>query len=134
MTTDQLHNYIRTRVAAYVTGVRLQYDNGPVIAAVGDNANDISVNVTIREGESIQVASGITNRYRTPGVVFLQIFCPVNIGDSPVLALADIIVSAFRGVSADGVTYRVPSVVPVGRNNDRWQVNVNVPFYVDTLA
>ncbi len=104
------------------------YDNAPTQKP----ENKKWVRFTILPGESFQVSIGTNNkRFRHPGVAMVQIFTLVESGDQTALDLADKIQKKFRSQTTDGVTYRTPSIVVVGRNEGWYQVNINCPFFQD---
>lgn len=105
-----------------------------------DNAEFLDPGVTkfirfkVLFGASSQVQAGTPNTYRTIGVCLAQIFIPPHIGDREALRLADVIVPFFRCVTVSGVTFRTPSVEPIGRWDNWWQIAVKCPFFVDENA
>jgi hypothetical protein len=107
-----------------------QYDNdGAMVKPEGARWCRFS----IRPGETLQVETGGTSRYRTSGVAIAQIFEQIGQGDKDHLVIADAIKTAFRAVSASGVRFQTPYHEVIGRQGDEWQVNVVIPFYVDEV-
>ena len=92
------------------------------------------VRFTIKHGESVQLSFGSTKRFRFPGVAIAQVFMPQQKGDAEAVIMADKIATAFRSVTAAGVTYRTPSVMNIGRVANEYQVNVTCPFYSDEIV
>ncbi len=91
--------------------------------------------VSIREGENNQVTmGGQTKRFRTLGILFVQLFTPLGEGTKTINALADTIVTEFRAVRASGIVYRTPRVEKIGRRSGEYQVNVIIPFLLDDNA
>jgi len=131
-----LHNTIRgyfdgTVIPLISGGLPTQYDNDDTFAKP-ENAR--WCRFTILPGESFQVTVGKNQRYRTPGVASAQVFTPAGAGDAEALGVADTIKDAFRSLRlGSGIRFRTPSVVPVGRVGDEWQVNVDMPFQADSL-
>ena len=131
MSYTALHNAIRKRFKEQVAGpesLPVAWDNAAPPATAGIA---LWARFSIRTGDTDAAELGGTPRYRTVGVAFAQLFAPTAKGDAGLLTLADTVVAAFRGVRADGVTYRSPSLTPVGRSDAWWQVNVELPFYYD---
>lgn len=134
MTHEDLHNAIRSRMDAQVAvpeSVAVQYDN----EGEAPPSDAVWIRCAVQVGRSEQADMGSTTvRERTVGVVMAQVFCPADEGDQPGLEMADKIKAAFRRVTAGGVTYRVPSIEPQGRDGKWWQINVTVPFYSDDVS
>ena len=133
MTYEAICNAIRTRFEAQITvleNVTTFWDNAP--ATPPDTAPWIRL--AIRPGDAERTELSI-KAYRIPGVAFANIFTPIQLGDKSALEFADAIVAKFRSLSADGVTYRTPSVSVVGATQGKWwQVNVQIPFEVRSVA
>ena len=89
--------------------------------------------VVILPGESRQVELGATTRHRTPGVVIVSIFIPLEQGDKEAYVIADLIGNAFRSVSDGGVVYRTPRINQIRRLSKEWQLNVELPFTADII-
>ncbi len=77
---------------------------------------------------------GQTKRTRNTGILFVQLFDDLGLGDKGLLALADIIVPLFRNIIVSGVTFQTPSVVRVGQSNKWYQINVHCPFHFDDIV
>jgi len=135
MTKTEIANAIRSRFKAQVADVlslATQYDNQKL-----DNPDNVQwCRLTISPGQTTQESIGnpAGQRFRTPGVMIAQIFCPVGAGDGGLWDLADSIESAFRCVTDSGVTFRTPYSYKVGRKGNEWQINVNCPFYADDIG
>jgi len=133
---ETLHNAVRTRFSTLVEtpeSVTTLYDNDPQQPP----EDGLWVRWSVRPGESIRVENGgapNTHRYRTPGIAVAQVFFPLQEGENIQLALIDVIVPAFRGVTAAGVTYQTPRVQQIGKDGRWWQINVVVNFYADVIA
>lgn len=87
-------------------------------------------------GDSFQASIGHVgnNRHRHIGLMTVRILGELNAGDGNILAFARAVELAFRAISEDGITYRTPRVERVGRNGDRYQVNVLCPWFADVFA
>lgn len=136
MTIETIANSIRSRFGTTVEDVEsvtVHYDNEP-FESPGDSA---WIRCHIVFGEAVRRSLGSSSsRYRSVGVMMANIYTPIGKGDKAGLAIAETVRDAFRSVTADGISYRVPSVIPVGRsdNGKWWQINVNCPFYFDELV
>jgi len=135
MNNESIANAIRSRFKTQVADaipLSTQYDNHDT-----DNPDETSwCRLTIKTGKAQQVSIGnpSAQRYRTPGVMIAQLFCPIGKGDSELKGLADSIIAAFRGVTDTGVTFRTPYMNEVGRKDADWQINVVCPFYADDIG
>lgn len=70
--------------------------------------------------------------YRKTGEATARVYVPLAEGEGRLLEFVDVIVLAFRGVSADQVCYRVPSLSTFQREGRWWVADVSVPFlYTD---
>ena len=90
------------------------------------------VRVTVQHGETKRAAVW-PEFYRTPGVIYTQIFVPANIGARKALELADTASGIWRGQQFSSIHCLAPSVNDVGISNGWYQVNVVCPFYHDEL-
>lgn len=106
-----------------------QYDNGSMPVTTGAWAR-----MTILSGTSAMAAFGSGGLHRNPGIVVIQIFDQLFKGDGAILTLADAIANLFRTKSVPPVQFRTPSIRNIGRSENLWQVNVELPFYHDYAA
>jgi len=92
------------------------------------------VAITVAPGESFQASiSGNTRRWRTPGVVSVQIYTPAGTDDEVGLGIADDVATALRGVTDSGVVLTATTVSVVGTEGDFYQINAHTRFRFDTL-
>lgn len=135
---ETLHNAVRTRFQDQVEtpeSVIVIYDNSPIKPP----EDSMFVRMAVRPGVSFRAENGGAagrNRFRTPGVLMATIFAPLEGGDRAMLQLADVINTAFRAITAAGVTYQTPRVTNRGRDEDGrfWRIAVTCPFYSDEIA
>ena len=94
------------------------------------------VRVTVRGGDGHQASLEGTGRrrWRYPGVIYAQVFCPTGAGMNTALAIADDVAAAWRGVTVNGVVLRAASVQPIGNDRGWLQVNVTCPYQFDLKA
>lgn len=128
-------NAIRSRFDVLVAKVETpdlptEYDNVKIVHP--RDAIWARVNLKIANSDQKQVGNPVL--FRTLGMLVVQLFAPFDTGPNALDVLARKVTVAFRAVTADGVTYRTPTVIPVGRSKEWWQVNVNCPFMADTLV
>ena len=107
-----------------------QFDNGPM-PMVGDD--DTWVRLTTLPSSGAQVGFGDGGRFRTNGLVIVQVFTPIAQGDGTVLATATAIAKLFLNKAISPVQFRTPQIKVVGRSDNFWQVNIEMPFYHDYL-
>lgn len=134
------HNAIRTRFNTQWTAG--SYSAVPVAWANAEfdpPSEDEWVRVTIVDAAAFKVSFGgfigAGDNYRHPGVVVVNIFVPLNVGDGLALAMADEIASIFRAWQ-DATTrtrFFTPYVTRVGVDGNWFQVNVTCPFDRDEL-
>ncbi len=89
--------------------------------------------VTFLQGEAHQVSNGAPgkNRFRTSGILVVQVFVPSGTGSSIADKIAITIRDTFTAVTDTGVTFRTAQIIPVGVSGNLWQVNVSCPFFFD---
>jgi hypothetical protein len=89
---------------------------------------------TIIDGDELQMDIGDINKtFRATGILAIQLFSPLNIGEIDFLQKADTLADVFRNWCGATVTCRAASVRRVGADGFGWyQINVLVPFKVDT--
>lgn len=99
------------------------------------------VRVTVMPGQAQQASlSGPTRRWRTPGVVTVQVFVPKDKGTDRVLDLIGDIRTALQGVTLNtsspegSVALRATSDRRVGPRGNYYQRNAETPFRFDYLA
>ncbi len=133
---EAMENVIRNRFDEQVTDListtlPVHYDNVDF-----EIPNDGSrwCRFSILEGDSQQVAMGGSKRVRTPGVITIEIFIPINEGNQEALNVADFVAAAFRLISSGGVIYQTPSINKQGRQGEKWKVIVRCPFYADIVV
>jgi len=128
---EAINNAIRTRFKTSVDDViaeTIGYDNAPF--ATPTDATHVYFTILPGAAEQRDMG-GTTKGSRSVGVAVAQIFSLPNTGEERALEIADIIVAAFRCVTASGVEYLVPNLVRVGLVGGWYQLNVQIPFRAD---
>jgi hypothetical protein len=113
----------------------------PTIPVFFDNAGDdvtppqnsAWVRLTVLPGASQQVAMGNTRRWRSAGVVAVQIYVPAASGTGLAQELGDDVTSIFEGVNLSGLIFRATSLNRVGVQGAWLQYNANTPFQADEI-
>jgi hypothetical protein len=132
MTFEDAAKEIRTRFdqnVAQPEQLLVEFPNTPFTQP----DKDMWMRFRILWGDSFQATLGARKRHRTPSVMEIQIFEPVEGGDGKSLCLADKIKTLFRSTTVNGITWRTPSLANVGRDEQWWQTNVSCPFYFDDV-
>ena len=91
--------------------------------------------LTIVDGEQRQLNIGAaTNTFRDTGQIIVQVFTPLNTGETRGLVLGDTIADAFRNHSGTQLRCREAKVKGIGITDDGWnQTNVIISFLWDNL-
>lgn len=93
------------------------------------------VRLTYKEviGKIDSYGSEGSRKYKRIGIIFAQIFTPLNIGSGAAEALGHTVRALFEGVKFGGVWGLDGTIRTVGRDGDWYQVNVAVNFeYFET--
>lgn len=136
-TQSEIHASIRKKFSNLAQSLSLvtQYDNLPLASGVSPTEEKVWVKLAIIPGENDQKTIGDSTKvFRHTGVFIASIFAAFESGEKPIYDLVEEITHEFRSSSVDGVTYRTPSVVRVGRNDKWWQVNVTCPWFSDEIV
>lgn len=137
MTLIEIENVIRTHFGTEVEDVvdlPVQYDNdGDFIPP--DEEPYLRHRIHFDMSHQVELGGTGNRRYRIPGTVSVSVFGLPNIGSKAALETAQIVVAAHRGKSISGVTFRTPSANKFGPKlvKDRYQVDVDIPFYHDVI-
>lgn len=71
-------------------------------------------------------------RIRHPGLLTVNVRTPLGEGDGQARRLGDDVADIFRNVSFSGITFRAPTVRPVGREDGWYRVQVDCPYWRDS--
>lgn len=74
-----------------------------------------------------------SQRVRHPGMVVGNIRVPLGTGDGHARDLGDHFAAIFRNLTADGITFRAPTLRDLGRSGAWHLVQVDCPFYRDSI-
>lgn len=96
--------------------------------------------MVIKAGGAFQLTmGGVSNWFRHPGILIVQCFTPLNVGDYKARQLADTAATIFRAKMAgitlgeEGMLFRTPTVRDIGIDGAWYQVNCEVEYYRDAL-
>ena len=85
------------------------------------------------EGQQVDFGANLKN-HRYPGLIFVQVFIPMDEGDALALQRADEVASIFHRWRGTNITCKTASVRRIGSTGDGYyQVNVFIPFVRDEL-
>lgn len=144
MSQAAVHTAIQTRYGTLVEdalSLPTLYPNSPPFES-DENPNPIPdpktsnwARFTILEGTTEVVeTNGELNTFRSPGVVQVQLFGPLGVGDGALRTLADGVAGALRVVSDPLYCLRAASVGTGRRDGDWWRVDVTAAFFADEMA
>ena|SRR5579863_4679790 len=100
----------------------------------GSDPNVDYMEFCVRENDSIQVTCGPTARYRVLGTVVGIIRGRIDDGAGKVRGYADSLANLFRNLLLDNISFHAPKIIPVGRDETHYRVNVIIPFKYDFVA
>lgn len=130
---DDAASVIRTRFDALIAAPEVlptSWENAPFTIP---DAEPWAM-VTILPGDSDIAELGEEHTYRTPGVLMVRLFVPLEQGDARMRQLADLVIESFRTVRDRGVLFRTPSVGAGTAHGAWWTVNVECPFVFEVRA
>ena len=127
---DTIGARINTILGPLLGTVTIIYDNQEFPSTV----TDPWIRATILHGGNFQADMGAEKkRIRRMGVIMFQLFGGLNKGTQAINKLVAHIETVFRAKRVDGVCYRTPDIVTVGRSGKYYQLNVSCPFWVDVF-
>jgi hypothetical protein len=91
------------------------------------------VRVTVLPGTRTQVAMGSVRRWRSLGIVTVQIFTPAGSGTGLATRLADTVRDIFEGSTISGIIFRATSLTRVEVDASWMQHNADTPYQADEL-
>ena len=92
------------------------------------------IRATVLNSGRVQKSLGSTlNTFRMSGVLIVQVFCLKNTGTNRALFLADKIILLFQRRIIDRLNFFTPSVVYQGISDIYYQINVECPYYIDSI-
>ena len=87
----------------------------------------------VNRQEAFNVDLAPTKRIRHPGLLTVNVRVPLNEGDGRALELADDVVAIYRNVTFSGITFRAPTVRDIGAEGPWYRVQVDCPFWRDSI-
>lgn len=98
------------------------------------NPDDDYMEFVVRENDAIQVTCGPTARYRVLGSVVGIFRSKLDDGAGAARIYADSLANLFRNLLLDNISFHAPKIIPVGRDDSHYRVNVIIPFKYDFVA
>jgi len=122
--TTRVHTEIKTNL-----NYDVKYSNSNPPKA----ANSLWIRSSVTLGDTLQVSIGSNPRFRTVGILNLQVFGVLGKGEKEALEAAQACATLFRGISIGSTVYRSPSVTVKGRENKWYSLLVQCPFQHDSF-
>jgi len=126
-------NTVTTEVAGDSVSIAVRlpvhYDNAPGFRRPPITKRWLWAALTVQI-DSNQVSTGGNNRFRHSGLAIVEFFVPEYVGTESVTQLAQTTATAFRTLTASGLTFRTPSMQRIGEDKR----NVSMPFYSDEVV
>lgn len=114
-------------------GIPLRYDDVPATTPVSGPWGRVAVRHFSGEQATLANNEGVC-RWRSAGVIFVQLFAEVGSGFGVLHTLVDVVKDAYQGKSTPGgAWFRNVRVNEVGRDGPWEQVNVLVDFEYDQV-
>jgi hypothetical protein len=136
MTFATMTSAVRQRVATFIAS--LDASIRPTVVLYDNQKGEpdgarLWTRVSMISTESVLAAMGAKRRFRHPALLVLQLYDEPGRGTGTLDAIIDAAQTYFRGLTAAGIKYLVPSRLIVGRVEDWYQVNLQVPLYADDV-
>lgn len=93
--------------------------------------NAAFVELQIHNGFASPISTGGTTLYRSPGIISINIYLPLNTGTKTAKGYTDTIAAIFRGQQFSGIICRAASVTRIGELDGKFVYNVSIPFFRD---
>jgi hypothetical protein len=110
-----------------------QYDNAPFTkpAPPGPWAR---MRVIRGETTLIEINRVGFRTFRTVGILSVQLFVALELGEGEATQMADIIANRYRGITRAGCLFRSPTIGDGSRDGPWWTLTVFCPFHADRIA
>jgi hypothetical protein len=134
---DAILTLFKTAMDANAPDVTVLYDDVRSQVPTADDGE--WVRIVIEHQDRRQPAIGQANglrRYRSSGLITVQVFTPFGDGLTRTDAIADIVYDIFDGVSTqsgDGITFNNVTMREIGETGPWFQTNILADFKYDTV-
>lgn len=136
MTNTQALRAILARVGSF-TGMskpNIQLANNPLVGGkpFEPPANEIWAKITVKNAGSFIAEIGSKPSTRTTGIVYIQLFAPLNTGTDLISQMADKWASHMQFHKKDDLELREASIIDVSTYGELYyQYNVNISYVVN---
>jgi len=89
------------------------------------------VELQVHNGDALAVSTGADITYRSPGIISINIYLPLNTGSNTGKEYADTIAAIFRGQQFSGISCQAASITRLGELDGKFVYNVSIPFFRD---
>ena len=129
------HNAIRTKVKNFAdaNGLGAAFDNMTYSPQSGQGGSPW-LNVMVIDRTMQILRTGSAKRRRAEGILRIMVNGFLGVGTYANLNVADLLATEFRAVSVSRVRYGVPQIQTIGRVNQWWVTQFDVPFRVDEVS
>ena len=93
--------------------------------------SELWAKITVKNAGSFIAEIGEQPNTRTTGIIFIQLFAPLNTGTDALSQLADKWASHMQFHKADALELREASILDAGDDSRFYQYGVNVPYVVN---
>lgn len=93
--------------------------------------NELWAKITVKNAGSFIAEIGAEPTTRTTGIIFIQLFAPLNTGTDALSQLADKWASHMQFHKADALELREAGILDAGDDGRFYQYSVNVPYVVN---
>ena len=135
MTNTQALRAILARVGAFngMAKENIQLSNNPLVDGkpFEPPESKIWAKITVKNAVAFIVEIGSEPTTRTTGIIFIQLFAPLNTGTDALSQLADKWASHMQFHKADALELREASILDAGDDSRFYQYSVNVPYIVN---
>lgn len=97
-----------------------------------NGAAHIRVSLTNQTAFNADIADG-AHTVRYPGLLVFEVRYPLGAGDGGAIDDGDALAALFRNRNLDGLRFRAPTVRRLGSSDGYYLVQVDCPFYRDSI-
>lgn len=104
-------------------------------ARLDPKADEPWLRISILSGTSQQISFGAEDKgqHRHAGVISIEVFVPLGIGEALARTLLDDATEVFRSADFSGILCRAPSVAPPFTTSNYYKISTTIPFQRDEV-